>query len=88
MIRTWVSVDQAACQKAQRISAKHGISLAEFIRRSLDEKLAREESQKPWMVFAGCMDGDSKNSASVDEVVYVREQSLFGRRYSHRAFQR
>jgi hypothetical protein len=74
MIRTQISVEKTTYERAKRVSARHGISLAEFIRRSLDEKLAQEESQKPWMAFAGCIDGDIHDSSSVDDVVYGREQ--------------
>lgn len=47
-----------------------GISVAEFVRRSVREALPAD-GQKPWMKFAGLVEtGDSRSSLSVDEFVY------------------
>ena len=47
--------------------------MAELCRRALEELLAQEPSDKPWMAYAGIINGDEDDSASVDEVVYGRE---------------
>jgi len=73
MIRTQISVDEQLYERAKEVARRQGISLAELVRRSLAEAVAREPSDKPWMAFAGVFEGDEGDSASVDEVVYDRE---------------
>ncbi len=73
MIRTQISVDEQLYERAKEVARRQGISLAELVRRSLAEAVAREPSDKPWMAFAGAFEGDEGDSASVDEVVYDRE---------------
>ena len=73
MIRTQISIDEKLYERAKRLAKQQGISLAELYRRSLEETLAREPSDKPWMAFAGIFDGDEEDSATVDEVIYGRE---------------
>jgi hypothetical protein len=73
MIRTQISVDEVLYRRAKRLARRQGISLAELCRRSLEHAVAQEPSDKPWMVYAGSIDGEAGDSASVDEVVYGRE---------------
>ena len=73
MIRTQISVDEALYQRAKRFARRQGISLAELCRRSLEQAVAREPSEKPWMGYAGIIEGTANDSCSVDEVVYGRE---------------
>ncbi len=73
MIRTQISVDEELYERAKRAAKRRGISLAELCRRGLEAVLADECSNRPWMEFAGAVDGDSGDSASVDDVVYGRD---------------
>ena len=73
MIRTQISVDQELYARAKEVARRKGISLAELCRRSLEEMIAREPSDQPWMAFAGMFEGSESDSATVDEVVYGRE---------------
>ena len=73
MIRTQISVDRSLYRRAKTVAKRKGISLAELCRRSLQEFVAKEPSDKPWMAFAGIFDGTASDSESVDEVVYGRE---------------
>ena len=73
MIRTQISVDPNLYARAKRVARRKGISLAELCRRSLEEAVAREPSKKPWMAFAGMVEGRPEDSSTVDEVVYGRE---------------
>ncbi|MBI1875789.1 MAG: CopG family transcriptional regulator [Acidobacteria bacterium] len=74
MIRTQISVDEATYRKAKDVARRKGISLAELCRRSLEETIAREPGDKPWMAYAGILEGNPNDSASVDAVVYDREK--------------
>ena len=73
MIRTQISLDEELYVRAKDTAARHGISLAEFCRRSVAETLAREPDDKPWMKLIGSIDGDIDDSCSVDQIVYGRE---------------
>jgi hypothetical protein len=73
MIRTQISVDERLYRQAKVIAKRKGISLAELCRRGLEEVVAKEPSDKPWMAFAGIFEGTVCDSASVDDVVYGRE---------------
>jgi hypothetical protein len=73
MIRTQISVDERLYERAKEIARQQGISLAELCRRALEEVVARQPSDKPWMAFAGSVEGSESDSDSVDEVVYGRE---------------
>jgi len=72
MIRTQISVDEELYERAKRVAKRRGISLAELCRRGLEAVLADERPDKPWMEFAGAVDGDPDDSASIDDVVYGR----------------
>ena len=73
MIRTQISVDEELYERAKLLAKRRGISLAELCRRGLEEVVAREPSDKPWMAYAGIIDGDKEDSSTVDDVVYGRE---------------
>ena len=73
MIRTQISVDEELYRRARIIARRKGISLAELCRRGLEEAVAKEPSDKPWMAYAGIFEGAASDSQSVDEVVYGRE---------------
>jgi hypothetical protein len=74
MIRTQISVDANLYARAKKIARRQGISLAELCRRSLEQAVAREPSDKPWMAYAGIVQGQPGDSGSVDEVVYGRDR--------------
>lgn len=74
MIRTQISVDETLYARAKAMARRHGISLAELCRRGLEELVAREPSDKPWMALAGVFEGDESDSSTVDPVVYDRER--------------
>ena len=73
MIRTQISVDEDLYRRAKDVARRHGISLAELVRRGLEQVVSAEPSDRPWMAYAGTFDGSEGDSASVDEVVYGRE---------------
>jgi len=73
MIRTQISVDEGLYERAKQLARRRGISLAELCRRSLESIVAREPSDKPWMIYAGVLHGRADDSSSVDTVVYDRE---------------
>ena len=73
MIRTQISVDEHLYLRAKQIARRQGISLAELCRRSLEQTLAGEPSDKPWMAYAGIHEGAADDSDSVDRVVSGRE---------------
>ncbi len=72
MIRTQISVDADLYARAKKVARQLGISLAELCRRSLEETVAQHPSAKPWMVYAGIVEGRPEDSSTVDEVVYGR----------------
>ena len=74
MIRTQISVDRETYERAKEAAHRQGISFAELVRRGLAQELAREESDQPWMSFAGALEGEVHDSQSVDEVVYGRKE--------------
>ena len=73
MIRTRISVDEELYRDAKELAARQGMPLAELVRRSLREKIAREPKGAPWMEFAGIIEGNKDDSESVDQVVYRRD---------------
>lgn len=74
MIRTQISVDAKLYTRAKEVARDQGISLAELCRRSLEEMVARQPSDKPWMQYAGILEGDAQDSGTVDDVVYDRDK--------------
>ena len=73
MIRTQISVDQELYERAKDLAKRQGISLAELCRRSLQEAVSRQPSDKPWMAYGGDLDGHPDDSSTVDDVVYGRD---------------
>jgi hypothetical protein len=76
MVRTQISLDEAAYRDAKAEARRLGVSLAEFLRRAVAAALAsRRASTRPWMRHAGCLaSGDPEASRTVDEVVYGRSR--------------
>lgn len=74
MVRTQISLEEELFSRAKEAARRQGISFAELCRRGLETVMVpREPSDKPWMRFAGILDGSPEDSESVDEVVYGRE---------------
>ena len=70
MIRTQISLSEQEYQAAKQEARRLGISLAEFLRRSLRTVLPVDES-RPWMRYAGMVEsGDPNSGQSIDDVVY------------------
>lgn len=76
MIRTQISLDEAAYREAKTEARRQGISLAEFLRRAVAMALSgRRAADRPWMRYAGSLSsGDPHASRTVDEVVYGRRR--------------
>jgi hypothetical protein len=74
MIRTQISVDRALYMRAKAVARREGISVAELCRRGIEQVVASQPSDKPWMKYAGIVHGRAEDSSSVDEVVYGRDQ--------------
>ena len=70
MVRTQISVDEELYPRAKQTARSQGISLAELCRRGLQEMVAHDDSDNPWMRYAGVLEGAPVDSSSVDEVVY------------------
>lgn len=70
MIRTQISLDKREYDLAKAQAAVLGISVAEFVRRAVRERLP-VEGEGPWMKYAGLVEsGDPQSSQSIDEIVY------------------
>jgi hypothetical protein len=70
MIRTQISLAKVEYDLAKREAAALGISVAEFIRRAVRERLPIS-GEGAWMKYAGFVEsGDSHSSQSIDEMVY------------------
>ena len=74
MIRTQISLDADVYAKAKGVARRMGVSVAELCRRGLQETLSRQPTSKPWMVYAGIVEGSPQDSGTVDEVVYGRSE--------------
>jgi hypothetical protein len=74
MIRTQISLEEAAYRDAKDEARRQRISLAEFLRRAVAAALlTRKAADKPWMRYAGTLaSGEPDASRSVDRVVYGR----------------
>jgi len=69
MIRTQISLDRHEYALARKQAKSLGISLAEFVRRAVRDRLPSSEA--PWMSYAGMVEsGDPHSSRSIDEIVY------------------
>ena len=70
MIRTQISLDKNEYDQAKIQAAALGISIAEFIRRAVRERLP-VRGEGAWMKYAGFVaTGDPRSSQSIDEIVY------------------
>jgi len=70
MIRTQVSLQKQEYALAKKEAEALGISVAEFVRRAVRERLPISEGPS-WMRYAGMVEsGDPNSSASIDEIVY------------------
>jgi hypothetical protein len=70
MIRTQVSLDAAEYKLAKKEAHAQGISVAEFVRRSVQRSLPVSKVA-PWMRYAGFVEsGDPNSSQTIDEVIY------------------
>ena len=70
MIRTQISLEEEEYELAREAARALGVSIAEFVRRAVREKLP-VQSDAPWMRYAGFVEsGDARSSQSIDDVVY------------------
>jgi hypothetical protein len=70
MIRTQISLDAEEYELARKEARTLGVSIAEFVRRAVRDKLPVPDGA-PWMRYAGFVEsGDSRSSQSIDDVVY------------------
>jgi hypothetical protein len=70
MIRTQISLDKNEYDQAKKQAAALGISVAEFVRRAVREKLP-VHTGAPWMKYSGFVaTGDAQSSQSIDDLVY------------------
>jgi len=70
MIRTQISLDPREYQLARKEARSRGISVAEFVRQAIREKLPANDAA-PWMRYAGFVEsGDPESSRNIDELVY------------------
>jgi hypothetical protein len=70
MLRTQISLERAEYDMAKKEAAALGISLAEFIRRAVRERLP-VSGGGPWMKYAGFVEsGNPHSSRSIDDIVY------------------
>ena len=70
MTRIKVSLDENEYNLAKHEAKASGISIPEFVRRAVRDKLAIVRS-RPWMRYAGMVEtGDPRSSEMIDEVVY------------------
>jgi hypothetical protein len=74
MIRTQISVDADVYAQAKVVARRLGVSVAELCRRGLEETIARQPTSKPWMAYAGILQGSPEDSSTVDEIVYGRSE--------------
>ena len=74
MVRTQISLEKEAYEAAKAEAERTGISLAEFLRRSVAAALGEGSRRKrPWLRHAGALSSDDRNaSRTVDQVVYGR----------------
>jgi len=70
MIRTQVSLDKDEYSLAKKEAKSLGISIAEFVRRAVRDKLPVDQ-KRPWMRYIGMVEsGDPRPGQSIDDVVY------------------
>lgn len=67
-----MTLDETEYKLAQKEAKTLGISIAEFVRRSIRQNLPLR-TDKPWMRYVGMVEtGDPKSSSSesIDELIY------------------
>ena len=70
MIRTQVSLDRDEYRLARKEAKSLGISIAEFVRRAVRDKLPVDQ-KRPWMRYIGMVEsGDPRSSQTIDDIVY------------------
>jgi len=70
MIRTQISLDKDEYDLAKAQAAALGVSIAEFIRRAVRERLPIR-GEGAWMKYAGFVEsGDPRSSQSIDDLIY------------------
>ena len=70
MIRTQVSLDKREYALAKKEAKALHISVAEFVRRAVRDKLPIPK-EPPWMRYAGMVaSGDPNSSLNIDDIVY------------------
>jgi hypothetical protein len=70
MIRTQISLEKDEYDLAKKAAAALRISVAEFVRRAVREKLP-VLGKAPWMQYSGFVStGDPQSSQSIDDIVY------------------
>ncbi len=73
MVRISINLAEGEYKLAKREAKAFGMSVAEFVRRALRERLP-PISDKPWMRYAGIIEsGNPQSSRSIDGVVYRRK---------------
>jgi hypothetical protein len=70
MIRTQISLDKNEYDLVRDQAASLGISIAEFIRRAIRERLP-VRGEGAWMKYAGFVEtGDPHSSQTIDDLIY------------------
>lgn len=70
MIRTQISLPKQEYELAKKEARALGISVAEFVRRAVRERLPISQGPS-WMRYAGMVEsGDAQSSTSIDKIVY------------------
>jgi hypothetical protein len=70
MIRTQISFEAPEYELARKEAEALGISLAEFVRQAVREKLPIR-GDTPWMRYAGFVEsGDPQSSQNIDDLIY------------------
>jgi hypothetical protein len=69
-MRIQITLEKHDYELARKGVRALGISIAEFVRRTIRDKLP-VGGRSPWMRFAGLVEsGDIESSRSIDEIVY------------------
>ncbi len=70
MVRMQLRLDEREYERVKKEAEALGISMAEFVRRAVRQRLSARES-KPWMRYAGFVGSDDARSRrSIDDIVY------------------
>ena len=70
MIRTQISLSKQDYLVAKAEAAAMGISVAEYVRRAI-QNILPASGQPKWMRYAGLVEsGNPRSSQSIDEIIY------------------